>query len=62
MDRLTDDLERAWQVLMVLGEDALARAVAEAKQRLLRQHAQAHGEPQVFAVVLSDNANAGDGL
>lgn len=54
-------LERAWQLLMVLGEDHLARAVAEAKHRLLRYEAQARGEPQVFKVTTDDGISTGDG-
>lgn len=60
-EQLTHELERAWQLLMVFGEDRLARAVAEAKQRLLRYEAQARGEPQVISVVMSDSVKSRDG-
>lgn len=60
-DHLYQSLERAWQLLMVFGEDALARSVAEAKHRLLRYEAQARGEPQVFTVTSDDGVNMKDG-
>jgi hypothetical protein len=55
------DLEHAWQLLMVIGEDRLARAVAEAKQRIMRYEAQARGEPQVIHVTMDDTVKSRDG-
>jgi len=60
-DSLDVRLERVWQVLMVIGEDNLARTVAEAKQLINRQAAQLRGEPQVFTVVMDDSASTADG-
>ena len=53
-DPLEVRLENIWQFLMVIGEDTLARTVAEAKQVILRQAAQLRGEPQVFIVTADD--------
>lgn len=60
-DSLDARLERVWQVLMLIGEDNLARTVAEAKHTLIVQAKQLRGEPQVFTVVASDGVDAADG-
>lgn len=62
MNTLESRLERIWQTLMVIGEDAMARDVAEARQQLIRQAAQLRGEPQVFEVVATDAASTEDGV
>ena len=58
---LAERLEAVWQVLMVMGEDAMARTVAEAKHRILTHEAQARGEPQVFVVMAEDSVTTRDG-
>jgi len=59
-ESLTDRLEKVWQVLMVIGEDHMARTVAEAKHALIVQGKQLRGEPVIFNITASDSVDTQD--
>lgn len=60
-DGLLEELEGAWQVLMILSEDRFARAVAEAKHELMRLNAVPTGEPRALMITVDDAVKARDG-
>ena len=60
-ESLVDRLEKVWQVLMVIGEDRMARTVAEAKHALIVQGKQLRGEPVVLNVTAGDSVDTVDG-
>lgn len=58
---LRQELEQAWQLLMVCHADHAARAVAEALHELLRLEAARPHEPRVITRTLEDNVKSEDG-